>query len=121
MSPIAIIVTSFIIMSVFALLFQYYVWKSSKVDKIIIEEHWQKFLKADSQNDIEGIKTYADKLVWNKHIETEQLNKIMEAINSRVEKYPEFEKLSNVIFNKNRHLDRPLHYSGSSGGKKQSW
>jgi hypothetical protein len=98
-------------MSVFALLFQYYIWKSSKADKMIIEEHWQKFLKADLKNDIEGIKTYADKLVWNKHIETEQLNKIMEAINSRVEKYPEFEKLSNIIFNKNRKGDIHHHRS----------
>ena len=112
MDALSIAVTLMLSAFVLAILFQIYVWRESKADKIIIEEHWQKFLKADSKNDIKSIKKYASKLVWNRHLETEQLNKVMDAVNSRVEKHPEFKKLSNIIFNKNRKGD--IHHHGSN-------
>ena len=99
----------------------YFIWKDKLSDKKKLEKDWQKFLKSESLNDIKGIASNGDKLIWNKYLLTEQLDQIIDVVNSRISDFPELKKLENNAFNKKLHYDRPLPYPGSSGGKKQSW
>lgn len=90
-------------------------------DKKNLDKDWQNFLESESLNDIKGIAFYGNKLIWNKYLLNDQLNKIIDVVNSRVSDNPELKKLENNAFNKRLHYDRILPYPGSSGGKKQSW
>ncbi|WP_204346376.1 hypothetical protein [Psychroserpens algicola] len=114
-----IIVIFIIVFSSLAIGYQIYRYNDIKKDASVFDEHWQKFLKADVLNDIEGIKFYGDKLIWNRHIETEHLHRMNRVVTSRLEKHQELKKLSNAIFNKNRHLERPLPVSGNNGGRRK--
>jgi len=104
MNPGSILILTLVFFVLIAIFFQWYRWKEIKNDTAVLDVHYQKFLKADLINDINGIQEFGNLLIWNRHLETKQLNVIMKAVNSRVENYPELEKLSNAIFNKNRHL-----------------
>lgn len=117
----SIIVTFILLFGMLAIGYQFYRSYEIKKDKVVFETHWQSFFKADLLNDIEGILFYGDKLVWNRHIEMEHLNKMMKVINSKANQYPELKKLANKILNKNRHLDRPIPGPGNTGAKKQNW
>ena len=109
------------IFSLVAIGIYYFLWKDRLNDKKNLEKDWQKFLKSESQNDIMGIASNGDKLIWNKYLLSEQLNKIIEVTNSRVIKFPELKKLANNAYNKKLHYTRTMPTSGSSGGIKQSW
>ncbi|MCF7559766.1 hypothetical protein L3X39_03885 [Sabulilitoribacter multivorans] len=103
------------------ILIQYFLWRDRTNDRKVLDEHWNKFLKSESFNDIKGIAFYGDKLIWNKHLTKGQLEKIIELVNSKVARYSQLEKLKYNAYNKKLHYDRPLPESGSSGGIKQSW
>ena len=90
-------------------------------DKQTLPENWDKFKAAIAKNNIYEIKYFGDKLIWNKYLKQYQLTKIIEIVDSKIERYPELEQLKLDAFNKQLHYDRPLPSSGSSGGKKQSW
>lgn len=99
----------------------YFIWKDRLNDKRCLEKDWQNFLKSDSLNDVEGIALNGNKLIWNKYLLTEQLDKIINVVDSRITDFPELKKLELNALNKKLLYDRILPYAGSSGGKKQSW
>lgn len=109
------------IISLILLVIYFFIAKDRLNDKMNLEKDWQRFLKSEYLNDIKGIAFYGDKLIWNKYLLTEQLDKIIDVVNLKVSEFPELKKLENNAFNKKLHYDRPLPYPGSSGGKKQSW
>lgn len=109
------------IISLISIGIYYFIWKDRLNDKRCLEKDWQKFLKSDSLNDINGIALYGNKLIWNKYLLTEQLDKIINVVDSRITDFPELKKLELNALNKKLHYDRILPYAGSSGGKKQSW
>lgn len=102
---------------------QYFLWKNRKNDKKSIDIDWQKFVAAESKNDHFNIKLYGNRLIWNKYLKKEQLEKIIEVANTRKTNFPdaELDQLANNVLNKKLHYDRNLYESGSSGGIKQSW
>ena len=108
------------IISIIAIGIYYFMWKDRLNDKRNIEKDWQKFLKSESINDIKGIASNGDKLIWNKYLQDKQLDKIIDVVKNKVSDFPELKKLENNAFNKKLHYNRPLPYPGSSGGKKQS-
>lgn len=116
-----ILIYSLIFIVIISIGINYFLWKDKKLDKKNLDSDWQKFLKAVSINDIKGIEVYGDKLIWNKYLLKEQLNQILDEVNSRVTNYPELKKLENNAINKKLHYNRLLPYPGSSGGIKQSW
>ena len=103
------------------LLIQYFLWKSKVKDRKSIADNWDKFLIASSKNDINDIKYFGDKLVWNKYLKQEQLTKITQVVASKAEEYPELEQLKLDLFNKQLDYNRTLPEIGSSGGIPQSW
>jgi hypothetical protein len=86
----------------------YYIRKDRQRDKNNLAIDWKNFLKSESQNDIKGIEIYGDKLIWNKYLLNEQLDKIIVVVNSRVANFPELKKLENNAFNKRLHYNRIL-------------
>jgi hypothetical protein len=105
------------ILVLIVLIIQYFLWK----DKNSLNYYWQKFLDSESNNDMRGLKFNGEKLIWNKYLKNEQLEKIIDVVNSRVKNYPTLKRLANDAYNKKLHYDRILPQSGSSGGIKQSW
>ena len=99
----------------------YFIWKDRMNDKKNLDRDWQRFLKSESLNDIKRIASNGDKLIWTKYLLTEQLDKIIEATNSRVTKFSLLKKLANNAFNKKLHYNRTMPGSDSSGGIKQRW
>ncbi|WP_375238030.1 hypothetical protein [Aurantibacter sp.] len=105
---------------IIALVIYGFIYIDRQNDKKNLKNDWEKFLKSVSLNDVKGIALNGDKLIWNSHLKNDQLNRIINIVNSRVSDFPELEDLKNNAFNKKLHYDRPLPYPGSSGGKKQS-
>ncbi|WP_299098958.1 hypothetical protein [uncultured Winogradskyella sp.] len=85
-----------------------YVRKNKLKDKTNLENHWQKFLRADSLNDINGIDFYGNKLIYNKYLRIEQLDVISKVANSKVNNYPKLNKLKEAAFNKQLYYKRQL-------------
>ena len=112
---------SLVIISLISIGIYYFIWKSKAKDKRNLDKDWQEFLKAESINNIKGIASNGDKLVWNKYLQIKHLDKIIEVTNSRVDKFPVLKKLANNAYNKKLHYNRTLPEAGSSGGIKQSW
>ena len=99
----------------------YFIFKSERKDKELIDSQWKNFLRAVDKNNISEIISYGDKLIWNKYLKRDQLSKIIEVVKLRIDNYPELEKLKLDAFNKKLDYDRILPSPGSSGGIKQSW
>ncbi|WP_320814113.1 hypothetical protein [Flavobacterium sp.] len=87
-----------------------FVWKDRFRDKNNLKKDWQKFLNSESLNDIKGITENGDKLIWNKYLLNEQLDKIIDVVNLRITEFPELKKLENNAFNKKLHYKRTLPY-----------
>jgi ATP-dependent Zn protease len=108
------------ILILIAIIIQYFLWKDRMKDKNSLNHYWQKFLESESNNNVRDLKFNGEKLIWNKYLKNEQLEKIIDVVN-RVKNYPTLKKLANDAYNKKLHYDRILPQSGSNGGIKQSW
>lgn len=104
------------IISLISIGIYYFIWKDKQNDKNNLDKDWRRFLKSISLNDMKGIASNGDKLIWNKYLKTEQLDKIIEVVNSKLSDFPELKELENNAFNKKLHFNRPLPYLGSSDG-----
>ena len=107
-STILILALSLIVLII--LIGQYFLYNSRKKDRLSIDSDWSNFLHASSSNHIGDIKQYGDKLVWNKHLKQDQLTEITKVVNSKIDKYPELEKLSLNVLNKQARYDRIFWY-----------
>ena len=87
-----------------------FVWKDRIRDKNNLKKDWQKFLNSESLNDIKGIAQNGDKLIWNKYLLNEQLDKIIDVVNLRITEFPELKKLENNAFNKKLYYKRTLPF-----------
>jgi hypothetical protein len=103
-----VLIYSIFIIFLISLGIYYYIRKDRQRDKNNLEIDWKNFLKSESLNDIKGIVNYGDKLIWNKYLLNEQLDKIIDVVNSRVTNFPELKKLENNAFNKKLHYNRIL-------------
>ena len=109
------------IILIFSIIIYFFIRKDRLNDKRNLELDWENFLKSESLNDIKGIAENGDKLIWNKYLLNEQLDKIISVVNLLVSDFPQLEKLKLNAFNKKLHYNRTMPESGSSGGIKQSW
>ena len=83
-----------------AILIQFLIWKVKQKDKQTIDETWQKFLKASSAKDIDGLIFYGDKLIWNKFLNQNQLSKMKEIVDTEIVSYPDLKELKLKVLNK---------------------
>lgn len=104
-----VLIYSIVIIFLISLGIYHYIRKDRQRDKNNLAIDWKNFLKSESQNNIKGIVTYGDKLIWNKYLLNEQLDKVIDVVNSRVANFPELKKLENNAFNKKLHYNRILH------------
>jgi len=123
MSDSSILFTTIIVVGVLGILIRIFIWRERQKDKRNIDLHWQKFLLAEKRNDLHYLKLYINKLIWNKFLKKEQLDRIISTLKERNNGFtdPVLEKLANHAFNKKLHYDQTLASPGSSGGIKQSW
>jgi hypothetical protein len=103
-----VLIYSIFVIFLISIVAYYYIRKDRQRDKNNLAIDWKNFLKSESQNDIKGIEIYGDKLIWNKYLLNEQLDKIIVVVNSRVTNFPELKKLENNAFNKRLHYNRIL-------------
>jgi hypothetical protein len=80
---------------------QYFFWRGRIKQINNLEGDWIKFQSAARRNDIVGLNTYGEKLIWNKYVNQKQINFINEVLSRQVEKYPQLLKLYG--FSKSRH------------------
>jgi len=116
-----VLIYSLIIISLIFIGIYYFIWKDRIKDRNNLDLDWQMFLKSEDSNDIKRLDYYGNKLIWNKYLQSEQLEKIINVVETRISDYPELKKLENNAYNKKLHYDRIFPSPGSSGGKKQSW
>ena len=62
--------------------------------------------QAEIENNIAEIRNYGSKLIWNKYLNQDQLSKIKEVVENKIERHPELEKLKLDAFNKQFSYDR---------------
>ena len=89
---------------VFMIITQIVFWKQRQLARERIITDWAKFLNAERFNDIKSIKLYGDKLIWNRYISQEQIDRLNEVLASRLEKHPSLESLYEVTKNRRSYL-----------------
>ncbi len=89
---------------VFMIITQIVFWKQRQLARERIITDWAKFLNAERFNDIKSIKLYGDKLIWNRYISQEQIDRLNEVLASRLEKHASLESLYEVTKNRRSYL-----------------
>lgn len=85
---------------IIGIIIQYFLWQQRIKERNSIDKDWEDFLKASSNENIELIKLYVDKLLWNQYLKKEQLDKISTVVDSNLEQDSELEKIRLEIYNK---------------------
>ena len=89
---------------VFMIVTQVVFWRNRKEARKRIITDWSKFLEAEHSNDIVLIKLYGDKLIWNRYISQDQINKLNESLSSRLKNHPQLSTLYDVTKNRRSYL-----------------
>jgi hypothetical protein len=107
------IVLLFTLLFVILVLKSFLIWtkRRSKRHLESFEKDWNSFKLALTEDNIENIRKYGLKIVWNVHLKPKYLKALSESVDSRINDHPELKELENAIFNKKLHWERHLPYS----------
>ena len=75
-------------------------YKSRRRDKLNLERDWLAFLEFVKQENIVGIKSQGEILIYNRNLTKQQLLKLRQIVQLRIERHPELESLRLLAFNK---------------------
>lgn len=89
---------------IFMIATQVVFWMHRKAARKNIITDWLKFLEAENTDDITLINSLGDKLIWNRYISQDQIDKLNNILSSHLEKHPIFSDLYEVTKNRKSYL-----------------
>ena len=89
----------------FLIITQIVFWRNRKKARQNIILDWKKFLAAENSDNIELIKKYGERLIWNRYISQDQIDKLNDSLSTRLENHPELSSLYEVTKNRRSYLN----------------
>jgi hypothetical protein len=74
-----------------------------KARKNIITD-WHNFIKAENSNNIALIIKYGERLIWNRYVSQEKIDKLNDSLSSRLIEYPELSSLYDLTKKRRSYL-----------------
>ena len=99
-----ILFMGFIFCFLFMIITQVVFWRNRKLARKEIITDWTKFLNAEKANNINSMKLYGEKLIWNRYISQDQIDKLNESLSLRLKKNPKLESLYEVTKDRRSYL-----------------
>ena len=99
-----IMIIAMAICFLFMIITQVVFWRNRKLARKEIITDWTKFLNAEKSNNVNSMKLYGEKLIWNRYISQDQIDKLNESLSLRLKKNPKLESLYEVTKDRRSYL-----------------
>lgn len=104
MRIMGVVVTIMILLTVMTIITQIIFWSIRNYNRKNILIIWDQFIEASQANDIDSILFFGDKLIWNRYVSQNQIDKINLILSSKINDNLELVKLYEISEKRHSYL-----------------